>query len=205
MESGRIYEQLKKRIIWLDLGPGNVLNISQLAHSFEVSRTPIKEALLVLQGEGWVLRDGSHFLITELSLSRIKEISEIRNILEVQGNLLAMERITSKEIFNLHKISEKIGALDPESSNKRIMKLDAMFHRTLYKAARNNQLYQILDGLLSQYLRFWLSNTLRVSPQAFFYETVEIISAIEEKNKDRLRMAIINHLKMSVNEIIRTY
>lgn len=87
MESEKIYELLKEKIIWLDLMPESVLNLSDLARSFGVSRTPIKEVLILLQGEGWVLRQGSHFMVTPLSLDRIRGTAEIRSVMEIQGNI----------------------------------------------------------------------------------------------------------------------
>ena len=95
MEPDKIYEVLKEKIIWLDLMPESYLNLSELAGSFGVSRTPIKEALILLQSEGWVMRHGSHFSVTPLSLSRIKENTEIRSVMEVQANIWAMERMNA--------------------------------------------------------------------------------------------------------------
>ena len=45
----KIYELVKEKIIWMDLMPESILNLSELARSFGVSRTPIKEALIYLQ------------------------------------------------------------------------------------------------------------------------------------------------------------
>ena len=55
MEPSKIYELVREEIIWLGLMPESILNLSELAESFEVSRTPIKEALIFLQADGWVL------------------------------------------------------------------------------------------------------------------------------------------------------
>lgn len=52
MEHRKIFELLKVKIIWLELMPETTINLSELAESFEVSRTPIKEALILLQAQG---------------------------------------------------------------------------------------------------------------------------------------------------------
>jgi len=98
MEPEKIYELLKEKIIWLDLMPESDLNLSELARSFGVSRTPIKEALIYLQAEGWILRNGSHFPVTPLSLDRIRGTAEIRSIMEAQANIWAMDRITPENL-----------------------------------------------------------------------------------------------------------
>ena len=63
MEPQNIYESIRRRIIWLDLMPETILNLSELAENFKIRRTPVKEALVLLQGEGWVLRHGNHFMV----------------------------------------------------------------------------------------------------------------------------------------------
>ena len=202
MESGEIYKLLREKIIWLDLMPESYLNLSELAESFGVSRTPIKEVLILLQAEGWVLRHGSHFMVTPLSLGRIKEITEIRNIIEGQANILAMDRITSEELAVLGELRKEILKIKDATSNWQLIELDVKFHRTLFQATKNSQLAQLLEQLLIHYLRFWLSIPREIEPQSFFTETLEIIQAVEAKDDVRLRAASAKHIKNSMDEIM---
>ena len=64
METDKIFQILYKQITNLELLPEKVLNLSDLAELFKVSRTPIKEALIYLQAEGLVIRHGSQFMVT---------------------------------------------------------------------------------------------------------------------------------------------
>jgi DNA-binding GntR family transcriptional regulator len=205
MDPDEIYKRLREKIIWLDLMPENYLNLSELAESFNVSRTPIKEVLILLQADGWVLRHGSHFMVTPLSLSRIKEITEIRNIMEVQANLLALERITSKELAALGEIRKEILEIDDVPSNRQLVEIDVKFHRILFQATKNNQLAEVLERLLIHYLRFWLSIPREIDPKSFFTETLEIIQAFETKDEMRLRQISAAHIKNSVDEIMGTF
>ncbi len=160
-----IYTALRSKIIHLELAPESVLNLSDLAREFNVSRTPIKEVLLSLQAEEWIMRQGSHFIVTPLSLERIREITEIRLILEVQANLWAMERITPFELDALRKLKEQISIFDEKSSNQRIVDFDFTIHHAIFKAAKNTQLAKLLERLLSHYLRFWLSIPRQIDHQ----------------------------------------
>jgi DNA-binding GntR family transcriptional regulator len=205
MEPEKIYELLKERIIWLDLMPESVLNLSELARSFGVSRTPIKEALILLQGEGWVLRKGSHFMVTPLSLDRIRGTAEIRTVMEVQANIWAMYRMTPEGLAALGELEKEILQLDDAVSNRQMVELDIRFHRTLFQGTKNSQLAQLLERLLSHYLRFWLSIPREIGRQSFFAETLEIIRAIEAKDEARLRAASAAHIKKSVDEIMSTF
>ncbi len=205
MESEKIHELLKEKIIWLDLMPESLLNLSEMAKSFGVSRTPIKEVLIILQGEGWLLRQGSHFMVTPLSLERIRETTEIRSIMEVQGNIWAMYRITPEELAALGELEKEILQLDDMASNRQMIELDVKFHRRLFQGTKNSQLAQLLEQLLSHYLRFWLSIPREINPKSFFAETLEIIRAIKAKDEARLRAAGAAHIKKSVDEIMSTF
>ncbi len=201
METSKVFKVLRQKIVDLDLLPESVLNLSELAETFKVSRTPIKEALIFLQAEGLVIRHGSHFMVTPLSLDRIREITEIRSVLEVSTHIWAMNRITKSELEELEDLNKEILTVNEEVDNKAIVELDYRFHRLMYRAAKNSQLAQFLEKLLRHYSRFWLYIPREMQPKPFFNETIKIIKAIKEKNETGLRMATIAHIRESVEEI----
>lgn len=204
LEPKQIYDSLRQKIIWLELQPESVLNLSELAEMFEVSRTPIKEVLIHLYAEGWVQRQGSHFLVTPLSLDRIREITEIRTVLEVQANLWAMKRIKPDELENLHKWRESAVSMGDQADYKIIVEQDFLFHRLVFSAAKNSQLTSLLERLLGHYLRFWLAIPREINVRQFFTEAVEIIQAIEEKNEEMIKDCTRRHIKNSILEIMGT-
>ncbi len=202
MEQERIYHALKEKIIWLDLSPTSLINVSELAKSFNISRSPAKEALIYLESEGWVLRDGGRFLVSPLSIERIKEISEIRSIMEVQANIWAMYRIDKEELSTLKKISTEIGNLSEVPTNRQLVELDLKFHRTLFKASKNYELAQILERMLQHFIRFWLSIPLKTGVKLVFKDTIEMIQAIQMKDEAGLKLATLDHIRESVDEIM---
>jgi GntR family transcriptional regulator, rspAB operon transcriptional repressor len=205
MEPEKIYQMLKERIMWLELAPESVMNISELAQDFSVSRTPIKEAMLLLQAEGWILRQKNHFSVTPLSLDRIREITEIRLVMEVQANIWAMYRITKQELKSLKALEKEILQINEAPSKRRVVEIDLKFHRKLFEATKNHQLAQSLDRLLCHFLRFWLSIPREYEPTPSPANSLEVIQAIEEKDEARLRAASFNHIKWSMDEMLRTY
>jgi len=202
MDPLEIYANLKEQIIWLDLKPGSALNLVELSKSFGVSRNPITIALTRLDAEEWVVRQGTHFVVNPLTLNRIREITEIRSVLEVQANMWAMHRITPEELDSLRHLKSEINNLDDKSSNKEIVKLDVKFHSILFKASRNSHLATLLERMLCHYLRFWLSFTGNIDRTSFFSQAFNIIKAIEDKDEMRLRAASIEHIKVSLDQIM---
>ncbi|MCP4576423.1 MAG: GntR family transcriptional regulator [Deltaproteobacteria bacterium] len=205
MEPVKIFQLLKEKIIKLELLPGSVLNLSELAQSFNVSRTPVKEATIMLHTEGWILREGGRFTVTPLSLKLIKEITEIRSNIEIQANLWAMQRIDNEEIMALDEWRQKVLGLEDGLSNKEMIELDIQFHRILFFATKNIQLAMMLERLLGHYLRFWLSIPRKIEPAAFFSATLEIIRAIEDKDEALVLSLSEAHIKESIDTIMSSF
>ena len=116
MDPIKIYEDLKEKIIWLKLRPGSTLNQVELSETFGVSRNPLTIALTRLDAEGWVVRNGSHFVVSPLTIDRMREITEIRLALEMQANLWAMNRITPDGIEELKELGNEIKLPSPIAS-----------------------------------------------------------------------------------------
>ena len=205
MEADKIYRDLLERIIWLDLAPESVLNVSELADREGVSRTPVKEALIRLMAEGWLLRQGSTFMVTPLSLDRLKEITEIRSVMEVEANVWAAQRITPREIETLEALGREMAALNRSATNEDLIRLDHRVHRTLFQATRNAQLARLLGRLLDHYLRFWISIPRDIDPAAFFADFPGLLSAIKLKDEPRIRTVSHYHITNSVEEIMLSF
>lgn len=197
-----IYEDLKKKIIWLDISPGTALNLVDLAAQYGVSRNPISISLTRLENEEWVERNGSHFVVCPLTLNRMRNITEIRLLLEVQANIWAMYRISDEELENLVSLKKDIARMDENIHKKELIELDVRFHRTIYQATKNTQLAGMLDRLLNHYLRFWLSRPSPIKKDAFFTEIIDIIDAFESKDEIKLTAACTSHVKVSLDEIM---
>jgi DNA-binding GntR family transcriptional regulator len=202
MDPSDIYQDLKEKIIWLDLEPGAALNLVELAKSYGVSRNPVTIAVTRLVSEEWVERKGAQYVVSPLTLTRMREITEIRSVLETQANVWAMQRITPGEIGQLQALADGIQNLSASVSNKEIVKLDVRFHAILFSATRNSQLASLLDRMLCHYLRFWLSFPQSINKASFFDQALEMIHAIEAKDEARLRAASVEHVQVSWDEIM---
>ena len=202
MDPLTIYEDLKDKIIWLDLKPGSTLNLVELSQGYRVSRNPVTIALTRLDAEEWVVRNGSHFVVSPLTVDRIREITEIRSVMEVQANLWAMQRMDDQGFAMLKALRDEILTLRDGASNKEFVELDVKFHQLLYKETKNKQLTTMLNRMLSHYLRFWLSSPNPIKRDTFFKDELEIIQAMETKDEARLKAATTAHIKASLDEIM---
>src|SRR5437899_2482175 len=90
-----VYEELLRRIIACEIAQGEFLSEVKLANDFQSSRTPIREACIHLYKEGF-LRVARHkgYVVTEVSLEEIRELYELRQVLEPR----AAERAAAKDL-----------------------------------------------------------------------------------------------------------
>lgn len=202
MDPIRIYEDLKEKIIWLDLAPDSTVNQAELAKEYGVSRNPLTIALTRLDAEGWVVRHGMHFVVSPLTLDRMREITEIRSVLETQANFWAMHRMSSAGLHELKALSNGIKKLSPKASKKEMVRLDFEFHRIIYRETQNHQLAQLLERLLSHYLRFWLAGPQEIKKETLFKDTLDMIRAMENKDEITLRASTASHIKASLDKIM---
>lgn len=202
MDPLEICKDLKHKIVWLDLKPESTLNLVELAKTYGVSRNPVTVALTRLDAEEWVVRHGSHFVVSPLTLERMREITEIRSVTEVQANIWAMHRLSPRGMADLEKLKKEIKQLKEGVTNREIVELDVRFHNLLYRETQNGKLAQLLEQLLCHYLRFWLASPSQINRKTFFSQTLEVIRALEEKDEVRLRAASAEHIKISLDEIM---
>ena len=198
----KIYDDLKQKIIWLDLTPDSTINQAELSESYGVSRNPLTIALTRLDAEGWVVRHGMHFVVSSLTLDRMRELTEIRSVLETQAVFWAMHRMTQSGLQDLRSLGNAIRKLSPRATKKEMVQLDFNFHKIIYREAHNQQLAQLLERLLSDYLRFWLAGPKEIKKETLFNDTLAMIKAIENRDEISLRASIAAHVKASLDKIM---
>ena len=201
----KLYREIKQRIIRLELPPESRIDISALIRDFGVSRTPLKEALILLQAEGWVLSQGSSFLVTPLSLDRLREITDIRLIVEVQALLWAARQMTPDGLARLKELEAEMDGIEKGADYWEMMDLDYRFHRHLFQAAGNRQLAEYLERLLNHYLRFWMSIPREMDPAVFFINPKQTLRAVETRDEDELIRLGQEHILGSVREIMNYF
>ena len=100
----KAYQVIKKAIIAGQLEPARIFSITELSETFEVGRTPVREALVILASEELIEpipRFG--YQVKSLSVHDMLEIFHLRSVLEVEGAGFAAERITDDYISLLEE------------------------------------------------------------------------------------------------------
>ncbi|WOO93250.1 GntR family transcriptional regulator [Helcobacillus massiliensis] len=155
--SERAYADVLRRLIMLDIRPGDPINESALATELGVGRTPLREALKRLELDQLVVsypRRGT--FATHVDITELQSIFEVRRVLEPLGARLAAERLTpgDREVFR--RVADDIGQLDPSAMSRReLLEYDVDVHRVIYAATENTHLAGELIRLDNLVTRIW--------------------------------------------------
>jgi DNA-binding GntR family transcriptional regulator len=140
----KAYNELRKKILSQQLAPNTRLKEDEWALKVKVSRMAIREALNRLLGEG-LLKVGEKggYFVKPVTVEDVKQIRELREILELGAIRLVYEKITPAEINQLEKICDNFSMMAAEGYTSGACEADIKFHETLMKCAHNEKLLQL--------------------------------------------------------------
>lgn len=140
----RAYAHIRRRILDRSLQPGEHLGEEQIAELTATSRTPVREALRRLAGEGLVVIAGNRrSYVAEFDPFEADAVFEIRARLESFASEIAAQRIGDSGIAKLEAVSDEIEALGPQvvhASLTRFLELNNIFHNIILEEAGSRQL-----------------------------------------------------------------
>ena len=142
-----VHDTLRSQIISGHYPAGSRLNESQIARELDISRIPVREALVRLREHGLVMKhDRRGMFVTKLSTEEMQRINSVRIILEAEALRLCRMHMTKKQAAKLQALVDKMDKWDG-GSELDAAEFDMEFHRTLWAAAGNPRLSDMLDSL----------------------------------------------------------
>ncbi|MCC9024366.1 GntR family transcriptional regulator [Bacillus nakamurai] len=143
----QFYSQLKKMIFDGTFKPGERLNETQLAKDFGVSRSPIREAMRLLEKDGLLTADDRNgFVIYSLSVKDVEEIYKIRMSLESLAVELVIDEAADSELQLIEKqLQDTEEAINTGVKEAEIIALNETFHHLLVDFSHNSHLAKLLE------------------------------------------------------------
>jgi DNA-binding GntR family transcriptional regulator len=194
--SERVYQVLKHRILAGMLEPGSRLVELQLATEFQVSRTPVREALKRLTAEGLLAIDALRgIVVSDVDARELEEIFVIRAALEGLGARLAAERVTGTDLMKLRLLVEMMRENARTSQWEAMVQANIKFHDVVHHAAGNNRLRHMTRNLLDFARRFsGEAFASQARAEEVLMEHERIIAALEARDPDRAEAATQEHV-----------
>jgi DNA-binding GntR family transcriptional regulator len=147
-QSERLGELIEERIVTGPYPPGTRLDEQELASTFGVSRTPVREALIQLASIGLIeIRPRRGATVPEIGADRVCEMFEVMAELEVMCGRLAARRITASEQLALQEAHRACEAARDANTPDVYYQLNEVFHQRIYEASHNSFLVEQATAL----------------------------------------------------------
>jgi DNA-binding GntR family transcriptional regulator len=180
-----VYDLLKWDILTCELLPGQMINESDLVRQFEVSKTPIREALKMLTQEGLVRSMPSiGYVVAPIDLDELQEIYDMQKIFEAAAVERAIERITDEELDRLEELVGESFILSDKESIIRWFKSNTEFHIAIAEASGNRRLVEALRNVLEEMFRpgFLAELYSGLNTEVFIADHRRIVEALRRKD-----------------------
>ncbi len=191
--ASRIVEALKKELISGVLSPDTLIVESQVGKRFGVSKTPAREALVRLSEMGFVsVIPGKGYTVTKLSWQQIKDLFEVRLVLECSAIELAVARATSQDVEAL-----KAAAVIPkkrELSIEGLLDANLKFHSIIWRATRNARLEQLASETMDDLMRAMHTAMLSEDTHEMVEQHLVMADLIAHKKSEQAREAMAEHV-----------
>ena len=190
----KIHETIKNEIFECKIQPSEVLVVDELGKRFNVSRTPVREALITLVNEGLLeVKHHVGFIVTSINAKEIVETYGLRILLEKEAVRLATRRIAPGDLEQLSLLVRKVGEAH-----------DRHFHAFIAKLSGWEMLADILENLMDKSAR---AMTLFAYSQGRFkeknlnekYDRKRIYDAIAVGDEDEAVRCMELHLREALD------
>jgi DNA-binding GntR family transcriptional regulator len=192
-----VHDWLRDKILSGDYPPGTRLNESLIAREHNISRIPVREALVRLRESGLVMKhDRRGMFVIELTPDDIQRINSVRIILEAEALRLCRANMTKKQAAKLKDLMEKMENWDGQSEID-AAEIDIEFHRTIWSAAGNPVLYNTLNSLstaLFAHAALQHASTETITWQLSHHRT--LLDVALGNSSISPEEAVVNHLKV---------
>jgi len=194
--SQQAYEEISRRIVSGKIPAGTRLTEEALCAEFQISRTPVRDALVRLEREGMVeLLPVKGCRVREFNRESVRSLFECRALVETEALRLAFQCLPKEKIATLKKRLEQSGK-NPLEQKRLSLAVDGQFHELVADCCPNEYLSDILRRLSRQCAAFRQYRTLdgRESPEKITEERLGILNAILGGNRNNACKLLREHI-----------
>ena len=204
------YAAIKKRILDSRYMPGERLSEAQLVKELRLGRSPIRTALARLKSDGWIaVSPQSGTYIKSLSDREIADLVDLRLLLETRATALAAQAIDEDDLRKLRRAfttfcPKGVADLDERAFDD-FNEFDSLLHLTVYRAAGNALIAEILANLLDKVQ--WLKTSARPSAariRSGYTELRCILEALETRQPKEAAARMREHITNAADFSART-
>jgi DNA-binding GntR family transcriptional regulator len=198
----QIHGQLRDMILSLDIGPGERLTERWLESRFDGSRTPVRAALLRLEAEGLVQRDGRNWIAAPIDLGEIEALAEFREPLEIAAVRLACARAIEPDLDALEAM---LDACRPGVPREEWHRVGTDFHVEIARLSGNQFLVKAIEGVMTRLSRArWLEVWTEASREQAWAEHRRILGHIRARQPLEAEREAAEHVRDTRDRLLRS-
>ncbi|GAA4149581.1 GntR family transcriptional regulator [Leifsonia shinshuensis] len=191
-EQPHVYERLRSAILDLERVPGSRITERGLEAEFGASRTPLRAALMRLETEGLVRRDGRAWEVSPIDLGEIARLSELRDAVESAAVRLSAARASDDA---LRALRDDLGAYDPDRRNEDAVGAGADFHVRLAALSGNHFFADTVSSAMTRLARTrWLEVRTADARRTAREEHRTIVDQLAARDADAAADSIHRHI-----------
>lgn len=193
--SEQVRQRLNESIRNRELSGGQVITEERLAETLGVSRTPLREALLRLEGEGMLQKNsGRSFMVRQVDFPEYLQSLKIRKIIEPEAAALAATRVPRAELDAARQKIEELHASDDGQEHTRAhWDCDDQVHRLFGSHCGNQVMFGIIERLRVTTRLFEVTD-IRQRVQSDYEQHLEILNALAAQDSEAARKAVDAHI-----------
>jgi DNA-binding GntR family transcriptional regulator len=206
--SEKAYFQIKKMILERNISPAEPLSELKLADMIGIGRTPAREALKRLKNEGLIISSGKKgYFLNIPNAQEIKDLYEVRAILEIAAVKLAIQRLDPDEIevFKNRLLTLKAELDNADESKGDYVQVGKDLHYFIIERTGNRRLEEMVKKLYEQIeiSRLYSFHAYGKRRKESINEHIKIANALQERDMEKSQASLEEHLKSAFEMLMK--
>lgn len=196
-------DSVKKEIILNAMSGEKYITEAELCSRTGISRTKLRETLKALDSYGMIERKQKcGVTLRHYSREEIKELFELRVMLESKVVDKTVKNVTEKDLFELQQLDNEVEIAVKLENRLEASRKDSLFHRKLIKMSGSNVTLKVTDGLQLIESTMKLPLQRRLAEKRDPYTHVDIIEALRKRDVKTYKKLLVNHIKWIAKEVL---
>jgi len=202
-----VYEIIKKKIVCHEFKPGERVIDKHIAEDLGVSRSLVRQAFNILEKQELLVQvPRSGFFVREITKKDVKEIYDIRKLLETEATRLAIPRLKDKDIKRIEKIFREAEEELKEGIVKKTIKADAKLHEMIYTNCGNQRLVKLIKKYSSQYVFYRIIDLSHIKrAKEAYQEHFKIFKVVKRRDVKKATQLMSKHIEHAKEIILNHF
>ncbi len=202
---GAVYDTLRHEILNLTLEPGSAIDEVKLAERFGISRTPVREAMVKLAGEGLVVTLPNRFtIVAPIDFPNLSQFFDALSLMYRVTTRLAAVNRTESELAKIRDLQDAYTRAVEARDVPMMIEVNRNFHVEISRAGKNRYYTELFTRLLDEgrrLLRLYYSSYNDALPRIYLQEHEDMIAAIEKQDIEAADQIAQAHAQQIVRQI----